>query len=500
MSNARVPFRKVLATALAAAAAACVWYLGYWALGLAEWDSPDFLLFLGRLHPAVLHLPIGLLFLAVLMDLSRLTPWGGQLPRTTGLMGLVTLTAFFAAVHGILLFAGEDYGGSELARRHLLGGSLFTTLAAAVFVLKLWANDGRLARRIGGVSLVATFVVMTFASHDGASITHGSGYLAKYAPGPLKTLLGGKVTAAIDNETPLEQREVYEVAVQPILDLSCVKCHNPEKSKGRLRMDSYAGFAEGGKSGPAFVANSVKDSLFLQRIYLPLTDEEHMPPEDHPQPAAEQVAVLEWWIQSGAPETGTLASFNPSDSVMRAIRTANQTKTTQQEVVDVPKIDLESLGAEVDTFNGKLTGRLTFVLAGEAVLHFDCFDGPDLVNDEVLEQLIPFAPYLQNIDLNNSAVTTAGVARLLAYTEGLERLSLNGCAVDDGLVDAALDCSSLRSISLMGTGITNEGLSRLIQHPAIKNIYVGNSAVTPEGKQQALEQLSLPKIILGPGE
>lgn len=500
MSKARVPYWKALATALAVSGAAFVWYLGTWALGLDGWNSPDFLIFLGRLHPVLLHLPIGLLFLAVLVDLGRLTPWGAQLPRTTGLMGLVTLTAVLAAIHGILLFAGEDYGDSGLARRHLIGGSLFATLAATVFIVKLWADDQKFARRLGATSLVATFTAMVFASHDGASITHGSGYLAKYAPEPIKTLLGGTTEKEVDNETPLEERDVYEVAVQPILDLTCVKCHRPEKSNGRLRMDSYAEFAEGGKHGPAFVGNSAEESLFLQRIHLPLNDEHHMPPEDHPQPTPDQIEVLEWWVRSGAPETGMLASFNPSESVMKAIRAANDAKATQVEVAQVPTIDLESLSAEVSTFNSKLTGKLTFVLAGQPVLHFDCFDGPDLVDDELLHQLIPFAPYLQVIDLNGSSVTTAGVVRLLDETEDLKRLSLNNCSIDDGLVDAALACPSLRSVSLMGTGITNDGLARLVRHPAIQNLYVGDSAVTPEGRQQALDQLSLPRIILGPGQ
>ena len=457
------------------------WCLGIWALRLSGWEAPDYLIFLGRFHPMVLHLPIGLLVLAVIIDLGRLTPWSGRFPRTTALMGLVTFTAFCAAVHGILLFVGEDYGDSELARRHLIGGSLFTTLSAAAFVFKIWATDGPNARKVGAASLALTLSVMAFASHEGASITHGSEYLGQYAPGPLKALLGGKTTQQEEKESdlPLE----HAVAVQPILDLTCIKCHRPEKSAGRLKLDSYAAFAKGGKNGPGFVANSVEHSLFLKRMYLPLEDEDHMPPADHPQPT---------------PEQGTLASFSPSDSMMNIVRSTNEAKAMQKEIVEIPRIDLASLVGEVSRFNGHLTGKLTFVLAGQPILHFDCFDGPGLVNDEVLDQLLPFAPYLHNIDLNGADVTTAGVIRLLEHTTALERLSLNGCAIDDTIVNAALTCSALRSLSLVETDVTDKGLARLVRHASIQHIYVGNSAVTPQGRQHALEQIPLPQIILGP--
>ena len=61
------------------------------------------------------------------------------------------------------------------------------------------------------------------------------------------------------------------------------------------------------------------------------------------------------------------------------------------------------------------------MVAGEPTLHFDCFDGPELVNDQVLEELLPFALYLQNVDLNGSSVSSTGEAKLLEHREPLER-------------------------------------------------------------------------------
>jgi mono/diheme cytochrome c family protein len=39
--------------------------------------------------------------------------------------------------------------------------------------------------------------------------------------------------------------------IQPILNQNCVKCHGPEKQKGKLRLDSRAAALTGGGDGPA---------------------------------------------------------------------------------------------------------------------------------------------------------------------------------------------------------------------------------------------------------
>ena len=42
----------------------------------------------------------------------------------------------------------------------------------------------------------------------------------------------------------------FESQVRPLLLTRCVKCHGPEKQKAKLRLDSAAGLARGGESGP----------------------------------------------------------------------------------------------------------------------------------------------------------------------------------------------------------------------------------------------------------
>jgi hypothetical protein len=71
-----------------------------------------------------------------------------------------------------------------------------------------------------------------------------------------------------------------------------------------LRVDSLEALQKGGHSGPALVAGSAQDSLLIQRMLLPIEDEDHMPPDGKPQPTPAEITVLQWWIDRGAPAHG----------------------------------------------------------------------------------------------------------------------------------------------------------------------------------------------------
>ncbi len=99
----------------------------------------------------------------------------------------------------------------------------------------------------------------------------------------------------------LAQDFVKDIA--PILEASCVKCHNDTKGKGKLSLESKAGAMKGGKdtAGKVIVAGKPDESAMLKSIMLPETDEETMPPKGKgPRPDAAQIELLKKWIAAGA--------------------------------------------------------------------------------------------------------------------------------------------------------------------------------------------------------
>lgn len=104
------------------------------------------------------------------------------------------------------------------------------------------------------------------------------------------------VAAAADPEKPL-----YETLIHPIFAAKCTGCHGAEKSKGKLKMHTFADLMKNGDSGKAtVVAGKSGESLIIQRAALPKEEDEHMPPSNKEQLTEKEVAILKWWIDAGA--------------------------------------------------------------------------------------------------------------------------------------------------------------------------------------------------------
>ena len=93
---------------------------------------------------------------------------------------------------------------------------------------------------------------------------------------PLATVLLMLVTSTM--------ADTYRDTVRPFLDKHCLRCHGPKKQKGELRLDTLrADFSSSSTAGQWI---EVMDNLNLGE----------MPPEDEPQPSAEQRRRIANWI------------------------------------------------------------------------------------------------------------------------------------------------------------------------------------------------------------
>lgn len=92
----------------------------------------------------------------------------------------------------------------------------------------------------------------------------------------------------------------FENRIRPLLVEHCYDCHSGTKTKGGLSLETRAGWALGGDSGPALVPGDVKNSLLLQAVRRQHADTA-MPPEGKGRAlTGSEVADLETWVRSGA--------------------------------------------------------------------------------------------------------------------------------------------------------------------------------------------------------
>src|SRR6266542_1638951 len=87
-----------------------------------------------------------------------------------------------------------------------------------------------------------------------------------------------------------EKVAFFESKVRPLLLAKCVECHGDKKAKGELRLDSRAGWAKGGESGPAIVPGKPDESLLIKAVRYQDKDLQ-MPPKKAL--SLEEVKILE---------------------------------------------------------------------------------------------------------------------------------------------------------------------------------------------------------------
>lgn len=460
---------------------------------------PDMVRFLGRFHPVILHLPIGIFSLILLQEFlgmfSREKTRRSVLPIFIG-----ASSAAVAVIAGFMLYHGGGYEGSELAEDHLWGGLGFACAAVLTMIVKAWSLAPAASLASYRVMLFGSVGVMTYASHNGASMTHGSDYLTKYAPDPIRKVIGlepkPKKEEVIDK--PLEDQLVYADIVQPILNKRCVECHKEGKSKGRLRMDTFEMLVKGGKEGAAIEPGISEDSNIVFRIELPEDDEEHMPPEGKAGFEEPELVVLKWWLDEGGDPSKSAGELNLTDEIRAAISKldlgiAISEKTVMEKVSDLPSDDLRATVAQLSE---EFPGGLTFESQSTANLTFTGVSLRKNLTDELFAKLSPLIPNMVAIDLSSTSVTDASIA-LLAAAPDLRMVRLSETEITDASMDALSNLPKLESVNLYGTKVTDAGVKKLSSLPNLQRLYLWQTTVTPEAIAELKKALPKLEIVTG---
>lgn len=86
--------------------------------------------------------------------------------------------------------------------------------------------------------------------------------------------------------------------VQPFVQKYCTECHNAQKAKAGVVLDSFDAMLKAGKKGAPVVPGKPEKSS----LYLTMTGGgKQMPPRKFPdKPTKDEIAVIKAWIAAGA--------------------------------------------------------------------------------------------------------------------------------------------------------------------------------------------------------
>jgi hypothetical protein len=424
--------------------------------------------FLGRLHPLVLHIPIGVYVLVFILQypMRRLRDRDDVL-HSVLIIGALSSVA--AAGLGWLLSLEGDHAGDTLEWHRWLGVA-FAVSAVLLAVIHLFAAKGKIPRKAYHTAFFINITLMTLAGHNGGNLTHGEGYL-----------LPAFTQQDVSKDVPVDSSALFHAIVMPVLARKCVTCHEAGKTKGGLRMDEYALLLKGGKHGPIFVAGDPMNSEMIRRIHLPVDDEKHMPPAKKPQLTAAEAALLHWWVLHGASATmrlpadaATNDTLNPFIKVDAAIMDPLTVKDTLPLVAMPDSGVLQALKAVGWSVRPIAQGSPLFDLSGVNM---------SAISDKDLNALIPIADNILWLDLSGMPVTDAAMS-VVSRCKHLRRLSLKGTQVGTEGIRKITVLSSLRQLNLVNTMVDDDALTGLADMAGLERVYAWQTRITASAVEQ----------------
>lgn len=437
------------------------------AIPLIHIDSvPVFLLFLGRLHPLVLHFPIVLIMLALVIEISR-QKFFPQIGDTLlyVIVGAASLSTLISIGAGYLLNASGEYSGQTI-NRHLWGGVVTGSAMFLTWSALMYSTNRVQVYKLYFIFLVFSNVAVIYTSHLGGSVTHGEDYLSEH----IDYMMSDSVVS--DDRTE-DELLLFSDMVQPIFEAKCVGCHNAQRSKGGIRMDNYASLFKTGDSGnPGITHGDTIPGEIEKRITLPLDHDDHMPPEGKTPLTTAELSLVSFWIKSGAMDTAKVISAKKNDSIRSTIQ----------------KLIPELQRYRVRTSIAKLKNERTYHALEEvtSALKLDCrkdslSDGdlftismmfpPVTVTNNVFKELRPFDKTISRVSMTSAGLQDDALYYLSQMPNlrvlYLQKNSLNG----SGLVHLArLD--QLEVLNLSFNKIDDKSAIDLLKIPNLKTVYL----------------------------
>ncbi|PWJ60111.1 putative membrane protein [Dyadobacter jejuensis] len=433
-----------------------------------QFTVPGWLQPLGRLHPLVLHFPLVVLLLyafwVLLVEKPDSVRWHQQLSEMLLLLGV--FTAVIAAFSGFILSHEAGYEGETLFWHKWLG-IWISVGSAAWFGLIRYLPPWKLYAKLVAGSMV---VALLIGGHLGGNLTHGEDFLT-----------GAFLPSKEDTpRVAMEQAFVYEHLVQPVLEQKCYSCHNDQKAKGELRMQTQDLLLKGGKNGILWDTTQANLGLLISRLHLPIDDKKHMPPRGKPQLTDEEVVLLAAWVKGGSRFDQKVAELEATDPVYAYAQKVIG-GDRQQDHYDFEAASADQI-AKLNT-----SYRLIAPLAtGSPALAVNFYNRAQFKASDI-QDILPLKEQVVSMDLSKMPIKDEDLKLVGQFTQ-LRTLILNFTDLQGTSLGELSGLAHMKLLSLSGTAVKSQHLEPLKRLPALQKVFVWSTGISP----QELAQLKWP--------
>ena len=441
---------------------------------------------IGRFHPVLVHLPIGIFVLVIVMNgLTRFDKFAYLSASIRLILGIGILSAILSLVTGYTLSL-EGSNNQDLVDNHQWTAIGTTTLFTAYYFLRHNLIAKRLAHTY---TLMLLLLMLAWTGHQGGSLTHGEGFLTD---GILETKTIAETQLNIKD---INQAVVYKDMVQYTLNQKCVQCHGSDKQKGKLRLDDLNWIKTGGKNGNLINVNNPAEGELIKRILLDDIDEHHMPPKEKAQLTDAELVIFQWWINTGASFDKSVAALAPDEKVIKALASFKEENQAQVKRKIKTREPIKSIDKQIQERLDKMGWVVSPIALDDHHIRLtgynidtsliDALALAAQISDHIVELKLSFSAIKDN-DLNN-----------LSKFKQLEKLWLDHTAISDISLKQLMAMKNLEYLNIVGTNTSAKGLRTLIQLPALKMIYAQGIKITAEEKVALQAVQSNTKLYFG---
>jgi uncharacterized membrane protein/mono/diheme cytochrome c family protein len=433
--------------------------------------------FLGRLHPLIVHLPIGILMMTIVFHGLA---WRGRYVAFREVLPLLwfagCISTILAALAGYLLSLSGDYE-AEALNTHMYLGIGLALFSVIVFISLQRGFPVKI--QIPGILGVAILLFAT--GHYGGNLTHGEEYLTQ----PLYAMIGKTPVRPVRKPIiNLEEAVVYQDLVEPVLEKKCWQCHSAQKQKGGLRLDTKEYLLKGGKHGEVLTAGNAEKSNLYKSLVLPEGDDKRMPPKGKPQLDETEIQLIHWWITQGQADFNKKVAEVPKDEAISTILAGFSPGTEgagpgSAPIAEIPEAKVAKPDAAAMQQLEKLGVAFTPLTPDHVFLAANLGNTANFT-DAQMNLLSKLKDQIIWLDMSETKVTDNALAQIAQF-KYLTRLSLDNTAVTDNGLGNLARLPNLHYLNLYGTKVTDKGLKSLAACKNLKALYLWQTQVTPQG-------------------
>jgi hypothetical protein len=311
------------------------------------------------------------------------------------------------------------------------------------------------------IALAFMFLLLV-GGHLGGNLTHGEDFLISPLASPEMEI----------QPVSFEEATVYANLVQPVLQQKCYACHNAEKSKGNLQMQTKELLLKGGKSGQLWDTTKADLGLMLARVHLPLDEKKHMPPRGKVQLTDEEIVLLAEWVKSGSGFEQKVSEVSPASPIYSYAQNVLEGDRTEEKY-DFSAADPDKI-KELNT-----TYRLIKPYSAESPALFVNFYNRTVFKSADISDLLPLKEQITSMDLSKMPVKDEDLKTIAQFPE-LRKLLLNFTDINGSGLKELNKLSKLRELSLSGTAVKQEAIKQLTAISSLKKVFIWSTGITPD--------------------